>query len=157
MTIVVGIDPGVNGAVAVLYDNGPVVWDLPTVKDGTRKALDVFALGTELATLPSEDVHVFIEKVWARANEGRAGAFSFGRAYGTILGLVAALMLRHDLVAPATWCRAMNAPNDKDGRLATAARLFPQLAAQMTKKKDHNKADALLIAEYGRRHLNGRL
>lgn len=153
--IIVGIDPGIHGAVAVLYDNGPVAWDLPTVKDGKRFAIDVYALGTELATLPSADAHVFVEKVWARHNEGRAGAFGFGRAYGTILGLLAALMIPHDLVAPATWCRAMNVPPEKDGHRAAAARMFPSLAAQLQAKKDEHKADALLIAEYGRRKMRG--
>lgn len=153
MTIVVGIDPGVHGAVAVLYDNGPAVWNLPTVKDGKRNAIDVYALGTELATLPSDDCHVFCERVWARNNEGRAGAFSFGRAYGTILGLLAALSLPHDLVVPSVWTKYMGVLPDKDARRAAASRLFPSLAADMKLKSDEHKADALLIAEYGRRRL----
>ena len=153
-TIIVGIDPGIHGAVAVLYENGPAVWDIPIVKDGKKFAIDPHELGHELATLPHGNVHVWVEKVWARQNERPSSAFNFGRAYGTILGLCTALMLRHDLVTPAAWAKELAAPTDDKARIAMAKRLYPTLNGEFElKTKAHHRADALLIAEYGKRKL----
>ena len=152
---IIGIDPGVHGALAVLTQTGQIAWDLPIVKDGKRFALNIGELDTELRAIV-RPCHAFVEKVWSRSNEGAAGSFAFGRAYGTILGLLMALEIPHDLVTPAAWCRGLAAPKENDARRATAMRLFPSMSSQLSKKKDEHKADALLIAEYGRRKL-GRL
>jgi crossover junction endodeoxyribonuclease RuvC len=147
----IGIDPGLNGAVAVLLDDGEVVIrDMPTIQDGTKKRLDYAALADIFDNLAKlRGVRVTIEKVHALPRDGSAGAFSFGQSYGIAIGLVAAHFMPLDFVTPQQWKKAMRCPTDKDGARLRASSLFPQHSHHWPLKKHDGRAEALLIAHYG--------
>lgn len=94
-----------------------------------------------------DDAVAYIEKVHSMPKQGVASSFTFGRGFGVLIGALAALRIRYEFVTPQTWQKAMGcmSKGDKNVTKAAAQRLFPQV------KVTHAIADALLIAEYGRR------
>lgn len=147
MPCFVGIDPGVSGAVAVI-DTMVDVIDIYDFSSG--KAL------IRLQGLPKES-RVVLEKVGAMPKQGVVSTFTFGTNFGQWIGRLEALGLRFDLVAPGKWKKEMldsarkKGVDPKAASLDRARRLFPQAAYLLTRKKDHNRAEALLMAEYCRR------
>ena len=154
---VVGIDPGLMGAIAVLdAPAGDQVHDMPTVKigkterlridaDSLRAMLDVFRAFT--------DVHlVAIERQQSMPRQGVASTFQTGYGYGLIVGVLVGLRLPWIDVRPAEWQRVVGWKGGKDGSRVLARQLHPQLAPALARVKDHGRADALLIAHYARRH-----
>lgn len=165
--IIVGIDPGITGAVAAISTAGgfPHVYDTPVEqqkKAGGNKKTEY--LPTQMADvlrncyksfdgphLRVADVHVFIEQVSAMPGQGVTSMFSFGKGFGLWLGIVAALQMPYTLVTPQRWKRELMAGiKDKDAARGRAQQLFPRIADQLSRKRDIGRADALLIAEYGR-------
>ena len=171
--MIIGIDPGLTGAVAVLRDDGAgvAVHDMPTMpwtKDGKKRMVDPAALAELLRQyLHYGNVAVFTEKVQAmprsiRGREvkmGAASSFNFGTGFGMINGVVAALThglltmsgdgMTHELVTPVAWKRyAGLIGTDKDAARVMAQGQWPDLELHL--KKHSGRADALLIAEYGR-------
>ena len=156
--IIIGIDPGLSGAIAQLGHRGDLIalHDMPIMMRGGGKSFiknQVSPAG--LAQLlremiKGEDkiaVHVFIELVASGGGQGVASMFSFGHTAGSIEATVATLGLAMTLVPPTQWKRAMNLTKDKNHARAQAARLYPE--ASVHRVKDHNRAEALLIARYG--------
>ena len=155
---IIGIDPGLTGAVAILPDG--LFFDTPTasVKKGSSKKVYLVA---EMASFirsfgDSSDPHshVYIEDVHAMPGQGVSSTFNFGRGFGLWEGIVAALGIPYTLITPQRWQKVMltGLPGkDKGASRVRAGQLFPQLAGQLNRVKDHGRADALLIAEYGRR------
>ena len=157
--IVIGIDPGLDGAIAWLDGDGHyLVWDTPTAKDGRHR---VYLLSEMRALLLNATVgvqgthHVFIEKVHSMPRQGVASSFNFGDGFGSWKGLVAGLALPMTLVTPQRWQKTIldGMQGGKDASIIRALELFP--LADLKRKKDHGRADALLIAEYGRRTVSG--
>ena len=149
--IVIGVDPGVSGAVAILDGIWLVaVHDMPVAIVGkSRKRRDV--LEGQLADLlrPHPDAVCWIEQVGAMPGQGVSSTFLFGACYGLCRGVAAGLGLRVELVTPQAWKRHHGLlGTDKDAARAVASRLFP--GASLARVKDGGRADALLIAEYGR-------
>jgi crossover junction endodeoxyribonuclease RuvC len=100
------------------------------------------------------EVFAVLEAVHSMPKQGVASSFSFGRGLGIWEGILSALAVPYVKVAPQTWKKVMmaDAPHDnKDASRIIASRLFPQMEGYFTRKKDHNRAEALLMAEYGRR------
>lgn len=156
---IAGIDPGLDGAVAFLPDGW--VRDTPTatVQNG-RKSKRVYLPTVMADTLRAmQPDHIVIESQQAFSPPGRrvgAGSmFSLGFGFGMWQGIAAALGIPFTLVAPQTWkAEIMNGMGkEKDASRVQAMRLFPQCTAELVRKKDDGRAEALLIAEYGRRHL----
>jgi len=159
--LVVGIDPGLDGAVAALTADGtPVgVRDTPTIqvrpKSSTREYLPAEMKAT-LARLAGDGVHVGIEAVSAAPIQGRrqgtSSMFSFGRGLGLWEGIVAGMALPSSMVRPADWKRTAGIPagSKKEASIPRAGALFPSMAAHLTLVKHHNRADALLIAHHVR-------
>jgi crossover junction endodeoxyribonuclease RuvC len=160
--IVVGIDPGLTGAVGILYSNGPVVWDMHTIRVGKRHHVDAHGLAEELRCIAdAADARVFVEAQSTRPGLAAQSVLRTGEGYGIVLGVLAALGLSCQLVLPQSWRPAMCGPrrndgHDKDTSRQVAMRLFPALAGELHRVKDHGRAEALLIAEYGRRMMGGR-
>jgi crossover junction endodeoxyribonuclease RuvC len=167
--IYVGVDPGISGAVCI-YDSGtrevkfhdtPIV----TIKSGKKfkNQLDGHAASRILQSLDDKDgILITIEKVSAmpsvvgddgqeRRSMGATSAFNFGMGFGIWIGICAASMLPYELVHPATWKSKMLAgmPRGKDASRVKAMQLFPQIAKDLARKKDHGRADALMLAVYG--------
>lgn len=137
-TTIIGIDPGAKGAIAMVC---PMVetWDLP------RSGRDFADLMRAILGDVSAS-RVYIEKAQSFPGMGVAGAFNYGRGYGEVLGVLASLGVPAIEVAPAKWKRALNLTRDKEECRVIARRLFPE--ANVSRM---DKAEALLIAEFGRR------
>lgn len=160
--IIIGIDPGVGGAVAAMYGHGalirvddtPALW--ATVGRSKRRVYDITAMCTLISRHAGDGVliNVFLEQQQAMPKQGVTSMFSTGYGYGLWAGILAGLGVPHTVVAPRRWQTVMLAGpgSPKVRSLVTAARLFPRCVIP---KSRHGRADALLIAEYGRRVLLG--
>lgn len=145
-----GIDVGKTGAIAVISGSSAYVEDCPIV----GKALDFVGIaGLVAAAGDGSDRRAALEKVTA-FGMGRTSAFSFGMGYGAWQAALAAQGIPCDLVRPQDWKRSLGLPvgADKDASRAMAIRLFPALREQLIRKRDDGRAEALLIAEWCRRH-----
>jgi crossover junction endodeoxyribonuclease RuvC len=155
--IVVGIDCGKMGALAALREDGVVMLlrDAPILQVGKKREYDLAAMADLLRWVQKHDANalVAIERVWARPGEGAVGAISFGEGSGIWLGAVTALGLRLERVTPMRWRKAMldGLPKGKGSSMQRAKGLFPDQTAQLARKKDDGRAEALLIAEFARR------
>jgi crossover junction endodeoxyribonuclease RuvC len=152
---VIGIDPGVTGALALLTDDGGLleVADMPTLADGTKGRATVNSplLADLLARWHAREV--FCEFVAARPTDGAVQAFAFGRCRGAIEGVAAALSIPVTFITPACWKRAVGIAAGKIGAKDTARseaiRRWPAHAALFARVKDDGRAEAALIAIAG--------
>jgi crossover junction endodeoxyribonuclease RuvC len=152
MSFVIGIDPGISGAISV-FEDGVLdrLIDMPTLEldSGKTKKRHISAAG--LATIlnvfiSDADCHVVIEKVGAMPGQGVTSMFNFGRSAGIIEGVVAALQRPYTYVTPATWTKAVGRAAGKDASRMRAMELFPAKADLFKRAKDDGRADAALIA-----------
>lgn len=149
--IVIGIDPGLKGAMAKLVNDSPA-WtaDLPTMDRPSGKGRQINGACLAEQLRHRNEVRVFIERVSAMPGQGVTGVFSFGFTAGVIDGVCAALGLPVEYVSPQVWKRHHGLlGKDKEASRARAIRMFPALAGQLSRKKDADRAEALLIAAYG--------
>lgn len=157
--IVVGIDPGRNGGVAVLSITGSILGLRPLPYDHPEK-LAQFFIDNHKA---QPDIRLFIEKAQAMPKDSSRAMFTYGTGFGTLLGILIALKVPHQLVPAASWTRVMHegTPATQEAKrrsLLAAKRLFPGaslLATPRCRVEHDGLVDALLIAEYGRRQLMG--
>ena len=157
----IGIDPGITGAVAVIGPgDGACVYDTPVIgiKKGKKNSTDY--LPVEMShllkdlTFANKNTHIFIEKVHSMPGQGVASMFNFGKGYGIWIGIISAIGLRVSYVTPQAWKKKlMKGMADKDAARLRAQELFPWLVSELSRKKDVGRADALLIAEYGKREM----
>lgn len=164
MRVTIGIDAGVSGAVAAIYEDGRLdINDIPTITVGKRRQIDAPEFLRILRHYLADDLHyvtsgmeVFagLELVHSQPRDGAVGAFSFGRSFGNMEMALTALGIPHRLVRPQEWMKAMGVGADKENRRLTARRVFPLAADQLNLKKHNGRADALLIAAYLRGTFN---
>ena len=158
MKTYVGIDPGLDGAVAIIHpDHGITLADAPTVKTARGRQYVVDLMAGHLRALPGDGACVGIEQVHAMPKQGVRSMFSMGKGFGIWLGIIGALSIPFEYVTPQAWKKAMlpGVGHDKEASRLRAIELFPLVADQLTRKKDHGRAEALLIAEYMRRKNGG--
>ena len=148
-----GIDPGLTGALCLLNGAAIDVFDVPTLQIGKKSHVDVYALARLIDQLSTSNPTVFLEQVGTRPGEGAVGAFSFGHTCGLLRGICAAHFLKIEMVTPATWKRAMKVTGDKDECRAKAAAMWPRHSGLFARKKDDGRAEAALLAVYGRRQI----
>jgi crossover junction endodeoxyribonuclease RuvC len=172
MTKWLGIDPGISGAVAVIEDGNITFYDTPTVQvkvgKSVKNQLDPFACSQILRRYDdgiAGSMMVTIEKVqpmpsFSRDKDGQpeerrtmgvTSAFNFGRDFGMWIGILAALNVPYMLAHPATWKRRIlsDMEKGKDASRVKAMQLYPHVSIDLARKKDHGRADALLLARYG--------
>lgn len=161
--IYIGVDPGLNGAVGVLSEISPYwrteVYDTPTMVVSGVKDKRVYntaamaALLRPFAEQVGDDVLVVLESVHSMPKQGVASSFSFGQGLGMWQGIIAALELPLEMPSPQRWKKEIMADQgkDKDASRFKAIALFPSLAGQLARVKDDGRAEAILMAEYGRR------
>lgn len=153
--IAIGVDPGKDGAMAILgLRDDPVV--VPFDRAVYRSWLDRVAL----ATRNGQDAKVFcvVEHVGAMPGQGVTSCFSFGENFGFIQGLLEAFCHPYELVRPAKWKREFSCTKDKNTSIEVAKRLFPGVSLRRTERcmKDHDGlAEALLLATYALRRSGG--
>jgi crossover junction endodeoxyribonuclease RuvC len=146
---IVGIDPGVSGAAALLIGGKlEAVAAMPTVTAGKkgRRIVDAGALSKIIRDMAPE--HAIVEQVGVRPGEGVVGAFSFGRSAGILEGVLGALAVPRTMVTPAQWKVELRVPADKNEARARASRLMNR-GDLWPMKKDDGKAEAALLAYWG--------
>ncbi len=153
--LVIGIDPGLGGALALLTSDGVLIDidDMPVLADGAagRRAINAPLLAARVRAWGAGQA--FCELVGPRPGEGAVGAFGFGRSRGVIEGTLGALSVPVEMVAPAWWKRRIGIPAGKDGTKdlarSEAIRRWPVMADRFARKKDDGRAEAALIAVAG--------
>ena len=154
--VTIGIDPGLSGAIAFLpHEAGiePWVEDMPVTghsKTGfVKRAVDVTALSKMLAPLAmGGGTTAYLERVNAFPGQGVGSMFSLGMSFWGASGVVSALGISCHLVNPADWKAHFRLNKDKELARALASRYYP--GVNLTAKKHHGRAEALLIARYGK-------
>ena len=147
---VIGIDPGVSGAVVLLENNVPIEWMvMPTVKQGSTTRVNASALAEFLIENPCE--HALVEMVGAMPKQGVTSMFNFGHSCGVLNGVLSALLIPHTMVTPQTWKkRAGLIGTDKDAARSRGLQLWPMWLDLNQTGKGQALADAALIARYGK-------
>lgn len=148
----IGIDPGISGAVVVLQSRAcpvPIEWmRMPSLKVGKSSRVDCAALARFLADYDAGEA--YIEQVHAMPGQGSVSMFTFGHAAGAVEGMLAAMMIPVTLVTPQAWKkRAGLIGTDKDAARSRAIRAWPAWGALGTKGEGQALADAALIARFG--------
>ena len=133
--------------------------DTPTTQVKAKSSRHIYLVARMVLMLQAyrRDTAVFIEDVHSMPGQGVSSSFTFGKGAGLWEGIVAALSMSYTLVTPVRWKREMmeGMPKEKGASRVRAMQLFPTLADQLGLVKHHGRADALLIAEYGRRQQGG--
>ena len=154
--IIIGIDPGISGAICFLK-NGSIldVIDMPIMTDGkkNKKQVNGSQIYNEIKDLINENdkdnLKVVVEQVSAMPGQGVTSMFNFGQSFGILKGICAAMQLPIYFVRPAKWKKYFNLINaEKDASRTRAIEIFPYYSSNLSKKKDSNKADAILIASF---------
>ena len=158
--ILIGIDPGVSGALSV-YEHKKLieVLDMPTMSEGkkNKKQINSAQLSLEIKKRVngSDENAVVIEHVTAMPGQGVTSMFNFGQSFGVIKGICSALNLPVYFVRPVKWKKHFNLiGSSKDASRTKAIEMFPSFSDNMARKKDANKADAILIGRYFLDHFN---
>jgi len=161
----IGIDPGLDGALALIDGDAVDFVDMPTITlQGAKKShreLDLHQIIAAIKGWSSEgqQICIAIERQQAMPatlngrQQGGVSTFRTGMGYGMLIGMLETLGVPYELVAPVSWKSKIMAdsPKDKDASRTVARRLFPLAAPHLNLKKHHGRADALLIAEFARR------
>ena len=151
---IIGIDPGLSGGIAVLENNKVLnIFDMPVMAEGKKNkrqlnSAQLVNLIRENIKL-NEEVIVVVEQVNAMPGQGVTSMFNFGQTFGAIKGVCAALGLPIFFVRPSKWKKHFELINSsKDSSRTKAIEMYPNLSNDLSKKKDVNKSDAILIARY---------
>jgi len=161
--IIFGIDPGVSGAICALrYGKIIEVYEMPTMIDGKKNKRQVN--GAEVTNIfnkvininlkatdgnNEDEVKVVVEHVTAMPGQGVTSMFNFGQSFGAIKGICAALKLPIYFVRPTKWKKHFNLiKTNKDASRTKVIEIYPNISSKLSRKKDSNKADAILIARY---------
>ena len=149
-----GIDPGIAGAIAILDGNEIIdVLDLPTMSEGkkNKKQLNSAHLSQYISS-NVKDINktvVVVEQVNAMPGQGVTSMFNFGQTFGAIKGISATLKLPIYFVRPSKWKKHFELINSsKDASRTKVIEMYPSFAEKLSKKKDVNKSDAILIARF---------
>ena len=152
--IIFGIDPGGSGAISILENKKVIeVFDMPTMIDGKKNKRQVN--GSQVTNIIKEklnsdkEIIVVVEHVNAMPGQGVTSMFNFGQSFGILKGMCSAMQLPMYFIRPAKWKKYFNLINsEKDASRTKAIEIFPYYSSNLSKKKDINKADAILIASY---------
>ena len=154
--IIIGIDPGISGSIC-FFENGKIleVIEMPVMTDGkkNKKQVNGAQIYNEflkrINKKKDDEVRVVIEQVSAMPGQGVTSMFNFGQSFGILKGICSAMQLPMFFVRPAKWKKYFNLINsEKDASRTRAIEIFPYFSTQLSKKKDSNKADAILIASF---------
>jgi hypothetical protein len=154
MTCILGIDPGVSGAIAFYFTQEPsrvAVFDVPIAGGEINSP----ALA-DLINGYAPDFAI-IEAVGAMPGNGAVSMFNFGRAYGDVRGVIGALKIPLHLVRPQVWKKHFKLDKDKEKSRMLANNLFPACSDHFKRKKDDGRAEAALIALYGAQIILGQI
>ena len=154
--LIIGIDPGISGAICFLK-NGKIVdaIEMPSMAEGKKNKKQVNGsqifneISPRIKDFNKENIKVVIEQVSAMPGQGVTSMFNFGQSFGILKGICSAMHLSMHFVRPAKWKKYFNLIKcEKDASRTKAIEIFPYFSTNLSKKKDANKADAILIASY---------
>jgi len=154
--LIIGIDPGITGAIC-FFENGKIieVIEMPNMAEGKKNkkqvngAQIVNEIIKRIKNLDKKNIKVIIEQVAAMPGQGVTSMFNFGQSFGVLKGICSALQLPMYFVRPAKWKKYFNLINsEKDASRTKAIEVFPYFSSQLARKKDTNKADAILISSF---------
>ena len=151
---IIGIDPGLSGGIAILDDLKIFdIYDMPIMSEGkkNKNQLNSAQLVNIIKKniISSGDTFLIVEQVSAMPGQGVTSMFNFGQTFGSIKGICAALNLPIFFVRPAKWKKHFDLINSsKDASRTKVIEMYPSISPRLSKKKDVNKADAILIARY---------
>jgi|TARA_B100000287_G_scaffold397769_1_gene414653 crossover junction endodeoxyribonuclease RuvC len=154
--LVIGIDPGISGSIC-FFENGVIidVIEMPTMTEGkkNKKQVNGSQIYNEILSVinksQQKDIRVVIENVSAMPGQGVTSMFNFGQSFGILKGICSAMQLPMFFVRPAKWKKYFNLINsEKDASRTRVIEIFPYFSSQLSRKKDSNKADAILIASF---------
>ena len=151
---VIGIDPGLSGAIAVLEEKKVLgVFEMPVMAEGKKNKRQLNS--AQLVNIIQDNLNnreeaiIVVEQVNAMPGQGVTSMFNFGQTFGAIKGVCAALKLPIYFVRPSKWKKHFELINaSKDSSRTKVIEMYPSLSNQLTKKKDVNKSDAILIARF---------
>ena len=154
--LIIGIDPGLSGSIC-FFEDGKIldVVEMPTMTEGKKNKRQVN--GSQIFNEISQRIHksenheirVIIEQVSAMPGQGVTSMFNFGQSFGILKGICSSMQLPMYFVRPAKWKKYFNLINSqKDASRTKAIEIFPYFSRQLSKKKDSNKADAILISSF---------
>ena len=154
--LIIGIDPGISGSICFL-DNGKIleVVEMPIMTDGKKNKKQVNGsqvyneVTKRIKYFEKNQIRVVIEHVSAMPGQGVTSMFNFGQSFGILKGICTAMQLPMYFVRPTKWKKYFNLLNsEKDASRTRAIEIFPYFSSQLSRKKDSNKADAILIASF---------
>jgi len=152
--IIIGVDPGISGAISILENKKIIeVYDTPTMIEGKKNKRQIN--GAQVTNIIKErlnskkEVIVVVEHVNAMPGQGVTSMFNFGQSFGVIKGICAALSLPIYFVRPTKWKKHFNLiKTHKDASRTKVIEAYPEISNKLYRKKDSNRADAILIALY---------
>jgi len=152
--IIIGIDPGISGAISIVENKKILeVYDTPTMIDGKKNKRQINS--AQVTNIIKErlnkekEVVVVVEQVNAMPGQGVTSMFNFGQSFGVIKGICAALGLPIHFVRPMKWKKHFNLiKTNKDASRTKVIEIYPEISSKLYRKKDSNRADAILIALY---------
>ena len=154
--LIIGIDPSISGSIC-FFEDGKIldVLEMPTMIDGKKNKKQVNGaqiyneISTKIRGIEKQNLKVIIEQVSAMPGQGVTSMFNFGQSFGILKGICSAMQLPMYFVRPAKWKKYFGLiKSEKDASRTKAIEIFPYFSSQLSKKKDSNKADAILIASF---------
>ena len=154
--LIIGIDPGISGSIC-FFEDGKIldVIEMPTMTEGkkNKKQVNGSQIYNEIQKAitheDKKDIKVVIEQVSAMPGQGVTSMFNFGQSVGVLKGIFSAMQIPMDFISPVKWKKHYNLINtQKDSSRTKAIEFFPYISSQLSRKKDANKADAILIASF---------
>ena len=154
--LIIGIDPGISGSIC-FFEDGKIadVIEMPTMTEGKKNKKQVNGaqiyneILKRIERIDRQNIKVVIEQVSAMPGQGVTSMFNFGQSFGILKGICSAMQLPVYFVRPAKWKKYFNLINsEKDASRTRAIEIFPYFSSQLSRKKDNNKADAILIASF---------
>ena len=154
--LVIGIDPGLSGSICFFQDGKIIdVLEMPTMIEGKKNKKQVNGsqifneISEKIKKIDKKDIKVIIEQVSAMPGQGVTSMFNFGQSFGILKGICSAMQLSMYFVRPAKWKKYFSLINsEKDASRTRAIEIFPYFSSNLSRKKDSNKADAILIASF---------
>ena len=153
--LIIGIDPGISGSICFFKDGRILeVIEMPVMTEGKKNkkqvnGAQIYNEFLKRINKKEDEIRVVIEQVSAMPGQGVTSMFNFGQSFGILKGICSAMRLPMFFVRPAKWKKYFNLINSqKDASRTRAIEIFPYFSTQLSKKKDANKADAILIASF---------
>ena len=154
--LIIGIDPGISGSICFFEDGKIIdVIEMPTMTEGKKNKKQVNGsqiyneISKKINKFQNKDIRVIVEQVSAMPGQGVTSMFNFGQSFGVIKGICSAMQLPIFFVRPTKWKKYFNLiKTNKDASRTKVIQIYPEISSQLSRKKDSNKADAILIARY---------